>query len=152
MGPLTDKDKAVEYDRIAGYLRDNGWSVLKIWRHPVDGTLHESWYRGDPHSQHDLLSAYRVECYKDAPKQGERMARNLAGLGRVIDEKRAPELLNRLRDKSLTRPCANCGHVEGAHWYISGGHAGPLGFDGCCGDREGDPHCDCPDFRAGENT
>lgn len=90
---LTDQDKAVEYDRIADYLRKNGWSVVKIWKHPVDGTLHESW-RHDSYtvngidSTHDLLSAYRAECYKDAPKQGERMTRNLKELNKVIDGKR----------------------------------------------------------------
>lgn len=185
---LTDKDKAVEYDRIADYLRKNGWSVLKVWRHPVDGTLHESWYRGDPHSQHDLLSAYRAECYKDAPKQGERMRENLEGISRVIDEKHAAAVARRqevdwttaplgpLDDLSIaarqtavsvaqrerrlwlgvrkgeTRPCANCGHTEGAHWYISGGHAGPLEFDGCSSDQEGDPRCDCPEFKPGDHA
>ncbi len=86
---LSDKDKAVEYDRIAGYLRKNGWSVVRVWRHPDNGTMHESWRHASeaPASEYSLMSAYRAECYKDAPKQGERMARNLEALNLVIDKK-----------------------------------------------------------------
>lgn len=84
---LADKDKAAEYDRIADCLRENGWSVLKEWEHPTTGALNESWYRGDPYSQHALMSAYKMECFKDAPGQGERMTASLRGFNKVIDEK-----------------------------------------------------------------
>lgn len=86
---MTDRDKAAEYDRIAAYLRKNGWSVVREWRHPGDGTTHESWRHADdsPGSEHTLLTAYRVECYKDAPKQGARLTQNLDQLSRVIKEK-----------------------------------------------------------------
>lgn len=86
---MTDKDKAAEYDRIADYLRTNGWSVAKVWKHPETGELHENWYQGDPHSQHSLMSAYKVECFKDAPGQGERMSKNLDAFNKVIAKKRA---------------------------------------------------------------
>lgn len=81
---ISDKDKAAEYDRIAGYLRNNGWSAVKEWQHPVDGTKHETWRHPDcgENSFYDIMSAYRVECYKDAPAQGKRLRCLLNDLGR----------------------------------------------------------------------
>jgi len=86
---MTDKDKAAEYDRIAEHLRKNGWSVAREWKHPVTGELHESWFQGDPHSQCSLMQAYKMDSFKDAPRQGERMAETLRGFGKVIDDKKA---------------------------------------------------------------
>lgn len=87
MVELTDKDKAAEYDRIAAYLQQHGWSVASMWRSPVDGMLHENWFKGDPHSQMSLMAAFTKESWNDAPRQGERMAANLNALNKVIDDK-----------------------------------------------------------------
>lgn len=79
---MPEMDKVIEYDRIADYLRECGWRVTSEWKHPGDGSVHESWQHPDngPSAFHDILSAYRIECVKDSPGQTERTRRLLTRL------------------------------------------------------------------------
>lgn len=73
---MTDADKAAEYDRNAEYLRKQGWVVVKEWQNPAEGDrICQTWQHPDdaPNGFHGMFSALRVEAFKDAPGQGERM-------------------------------------------------------------------------------
>ncbi len=89
MSDMTDRDKAAAYDRIADYLRKNGWRVVRLWRHPGEGTMHESWRHDNDSSEHecDLMAAFTMERWKDAPRQGERLSKTLAALGETVNDK-----------------------------------------------------------------
>jgi len=89
---LTDHDKAAVYDAIADYLRKEGWVVDRVWKHPATGTLHENWHHPDygvRGENQSLMNAYKIECYRDAPSQGDRMAKMLEDIDRTVAEKKA---------------------------------------------------------------
>ena len=85
---MTVHDKAAEYDRMAEYLRKEGWRVVHEGNLPLNGHRFQEWiHENDVKARHNLFSALKVEHFKDAPRQGERMQKMLAGLDEVMDRK-----------------------------------------------------------------
>jgi hypothetical protein len=88
---MTVADKAAEYDRVSEYLREQGWEVLRESKMPDSGRVVQWWDHpgNQDHGTPDWMSAYRVECYKDAPGQGERLSATLREFEETIDKKAA---------------------------------------------------------------
>ena len=85
---MTVEDKAAEYDRAVEYLRRQGWLVVAEGR--VGRRFFQRWQHPDGQGGgHDWMSAFRAECYEDAPAQGKRMVAALEAFDAVVEEKRA---------------------------------------------------------------
>ena len=73
---MTSRDKAIEYDRIAEYLKENGWVVAKCVRRVPSGAIAEMWNHPDRGGVlYNFASAYRVECHRDGLVSGPRVLR-----------------------------------------------------------------------------
>lgn len=83
---MNDADKAKVYDKIKDYLFKNGWKVDDVtYGSPIDGFNGESFIHPEiENGSHSLMSAFRIECYKDAPKQGDRLRKHLSQLEILI--------------------------------------------------------------------
>jgi hypothetical protein len=116
---MTDADKVWEYDFIEGFLKKNGWTVVAEGPSPADDRLLRTWWHPDcgEGAYHNFFSAFTMECYWNAPKQGKKMTTTLKELNKVIDEKQK-------------RQCRECGHE------ISQDRIGPWCSKAC---READP-------------
>ncbi len=91
---MTPDDKAAEYDKMAEYLRKQGWSVVSEGKRPDNGKIKQTWRHAAMagNVSHDMFSALEVEHFKDAPRQGERMAELLRGLNEAVEAKKKTAL------------------------------------------------------------